>query len=188
MAHRENTGIASVVRAAAEGDENAWRALVAQLTPALRGAAFGFRLAAADVDDVVQETWLRAYRHLGRLKNPEAILAWLLVTTRREALRRLQRRVPEIPTDTPPDDGLVEPMCGETVVLASERMAALRAAVSRLPDRQRALLGAMISKPGCTYEDLSSALEMPMGSIGPTRDRGLERLRRDEALRRVVAS
>ena len=86
-------------RARPRGDEFAWSELVRRLDGVLRGVARRYRLASADVDDVVQTTWLRAVDHVGRLHDPGAIAGWLIVTTRREAMRTLQRGVREVLTD-----------------------------------------------------------------------------------------
>ena len=78
-------------------------------------------------------------------------------------------------------------MTPESAVLEREREQAIRAAVHRLPERQRILLTAMLDTPGASYEELSGALAMPTGSIGPTRERALCTLRRDAGLASVVA-
>src|SRR5690242_13011537 len=96
---RDERPITRLVRAAASGDARAWEALVAIAGPVVRRAAAGFKLSPADVDDVAQITWLRAYDRLGTLREPEAFIGWVVVTARREALRLLQRQSPEILTD-----------------------------------------------------------------------------------------
>ena len=73
------------------------------------------------------------------------------------------------------------------LAIERERRAALHGAVERLSGRQRVLLTSMLASPAPTYEQLSTRLEMPVGSIGPTRDRALARLRDDPDLARAVA-
>lgn len=172
-------------RAAATGDEQAWTDLVHRLDGMLHTVARRYRLGAADVDDVVQTTWLRALDHVERLNDPGAIAGWLVTTTRREAMRTLQRAVREILTDTAAID---EPdVAGpETAAIARERRVALRGAVRRLPGRQRELVASLLCSPSATYEHVAVQLAMPMGSIGPTRDRALARLREDPELERAV--
>jgi DNA-directed RNA polymerase specialized sigma24 family protein len=58
---------------------------------------------------------------------------------------------------------------------------ALRAAVKRLPDRERAILDAL-NHVADSYAQISRSLDIPLGSIGPTRERALARLRRDRYL------
>jgi RNA polymerase sigma factor (sigma-70 family) len=178
--------VTAMVKSAAAGDEAAWHALAVRFTPLLRSVARGFRLSPADVDDVVQTTWLRAVSRIDSLQEPAAIARWLVVTTRREALRHLQRGIHEVVTDEPYVRGEPTSIGPDAAVLDMERDAAVRTAVDRLPERQRRLIGALLARPGRSYEELSSALDMPVGSIGPTRERGFARLRDDVELARAV--
>jgi RNA polymerase sigma factor (sigma-70 family) len=179
--------LSCLARDAAGGDELAWAELVRRLDSVLRGVARRYRLASADVDDVVQTTWLRAVDHVGRLNDPGAIAGWLIVTARREAMRTLQRGVREVLTDDTSGIDDPDPASPDTLVIERERRMALHGAVDRLPGRQRVLLTSMLTTPAPTYEQLSTRLEMPVGSIGPTRDRALARLRDDPDLARAVA-
>ena len=76
--------LAPLTREAAAGCEDAWRDLIGRFDPMLRGIVRGYRLDDADVEDVVQTTWIRAYRNLDRLNEPGAVGAWLAITARRE--------------------------------------------------------------------------------------------------------
>ena len=181
-----DVAVAALVRAAAEGKAGAWESLVARFTPVVRAAARSFKLTPADVDDVVQATWLAAFRSIRALERPDAIGAWLVVTARRQSLRTIQRSVREQLTDDPPDPPGGEAPSAEAVVIERERTDAVRAAVRRLPRRQRQLLAAMLDAPGASYGTLADRLDMPIGSIGPTRDRGLERLRQDPDVVRLL--
>jgi RNA polymerase sigma factor (sigma-70 family) len=184
-ARRELADLSDVARRAADGREDAWRDLVKRLDGLLRAVAKGYRLAAADVDDVVQTAWLRAVDHIGRLKDPGAIASWLIVTVRREAMRSLQRGVREVLTDDPGVVLEADPVTPESIVIDQERDAAVHDAVSRLSQRQRRIVESMLSSP-TSYQQLAARLEMPIGSIGPTRDRALSRLRDDAKLALVV--
>ncbi|MDA0167639.1 sigma-70 family RNA polymerase sigma factor [Solirubrobacter taibaiensis] len=179
--------VSALVHAARTGDERAWTHLVEQVTPVLRRAAAGFRLRPEDLDDVVQQTWLQACTQLHALRDPDAVVGWLVVTVRREALRSLQRGVDEVLTDEPPEPRNRVAMSVEDTVLDKERLMLLQAAVTRLPDRQRVLLEQMISSPGIRYGELAITLDMPIGSIGPTRERALARLRDEPLLAEMVA-
>jgi RNA polymerase sigma factor (sigma-70 family) len=187
MLARSTTGTATLVRSARDGDDRAWKELVARFDGLLRGVAKGYRLAPEDVDDVVQTAWIRAYCNVGRLNDPAAIAGWLVITTRREALRHLQRGVREFPTDIPPVPERADVSPTEALALERERDAAIRDAVRRLNGRQRAVLKMMLAEPGLSYDELSAQLDMPVGSIGPTRERALGRLRQDTALLQAVA-
>ena len=180
--------LAPLTREAAAGCEDAWRDLVSRFDPMLRGIVRGYRLDDADVEDVVQTTWIRAYRNLDRLNQPGAVGAWLAITARREALRTLQRGVRELPSAEPQPADEAGGEAPDDIACTRERRAAVRAAVRRLPGRQRDLLSEMLRRPCASYEEIAVSLEMPVGSIGPTRERALSRLRTDAALASVIGS
>jgi RNA polymerase sigma factor (sigma-70 family) len=168
-----------IVVAAAAGDGDAWSTLLERFAPRVRRVARAHRLAAHDIDDVVQTTWLRLLRHIDALVSPGALGAWLEVTARRESLRLIRDR--ERLQPTAPED-LREPSTGpvaEQRLVESERLAALARAVGRLPDHQQRLFSVLLADPDCSYSDISRRLGIPVGSIGPTRARGIERLRND---------
>lgn len=174
--------------AVVQGDERAWQNLVGQLDRVLRGVVRRYRLSPADVDDVVQTTWLRALDHLDRIHDHGAIAGWLVVTARREAMRTLQRGVREVLVDDAGALDQAEATGPDAVAIQRERDLAVQRAVERLAGRQRALLASMLASPAPSYEQLSVQLDMPVGSIGPTRDRALARLRADRELERAVGA
>src|SRR3954464_14055964 len=150
--------LAPLPREAAAGCEDAWRDLVSRFDPMLRGIVRGYRLDAADVEDVVQTTWIRAYRNLDRLNDPGAVGAWLAITARREALRTLQRGVRELPSAEPQP---VEEPGGEApedMTPCKEPSNALRAPGRPLPGRHRELLLEMLRRPYSAYEDIDKAV------------------------------
>ena len=80
------------------------------------------------------------------------------------------------------------PTLPEARLLASERDDAVHAAVARLPERDRTLIELLYSEPAPRYADIGRKLRMPVGSIGPTRSRALERLRREAPVARLAAA
>ncbi len=140
----------------------------------------GCGLNAADAADVSQTTWLRFVQHLDRIEQPERVGGWLATTARREALRVLRMSGRQIPTDF--DEfakfGDVPAVAPEAKLLYAERDVALSAIFAELPPRCQCILRSLDRDGKMTYEDLGKLLDMPIGSIGPTRARCLERLRR----------
>jgi RNA polymerase sigma factor (sigma-70 family) len=179
--------VATLACDAAAGDERAWTELVRRLDPLVRGVVRGYRLGAADAEDVVQTTWMHAFRHLPSLREPAAFPKWLSVTARRQSLRALQRGGREVLLEEPRPEREAESETVEQTVIEREQCAAVHAAVSRLPGRQRTLMGTILHRPGVSYDELSDLLGMPMGSIGPTRERALRRLRDDIALGHAIS-
>jgi RNA polymerase sigma factor (sigma-70 family) len=175
-------GLAKLVDCARSGDPQAWASLVTRLTPMLRLVAREYRLSVADIDDVTQATWAAAFTNIAQLREPEAVSGWLCVTARRQALRILQSGRRETPVEDPPDPHEPDQPPFESALVEAEQHAAVREAVGRLPDRQRSVLTALLEASSASYEELSTKLRMPIGSIGPTRERALHRLRRDHRL------
>ena len=168
---------ATLLARAAQGDQGAWNDLVAEHSRLLWSVARSFRLDAADANDVVQTTWLRLLEHLDRIEDPSRLIGWWVTTARREAMRVLRRAGRERPVieDTVldrPDDG--PPV--DSNLLRDERDRALWQAFSRLSEKCRQLLRVAVTHPQ-SYDEISDALEMPVGSIGPTRRRCLTQLR-----------
>jgi RNA polymerase sigma factor (sigma-70 family) len=176
-----------VVAAAAAGDQRAWESLVVEFTPMLRRVVRRFRLTAEDVDDVVQSAWVSAFAHIGRVREAESIGGWLCVIARREAIRTLNRRRREFPVDEQFFSHERDPSGPESALLQAERCFTVKAAIDRLPTRQGRLLGVLFRDPDRSYSDISRTLEMPVGSIGPTRERALARLRQDQLLLTAIS-
>jgi RNA polymerase sigma factor (sigma-70 family) len=165
------------------GDNAAWTRLIARYDRTLRTVARSYRLGSADVDDVVQMAWWRLYQNVGSLRDPRAIGSWLVTTTRREAMRALQRSTREQLSADPTLGDSTDGDRPESAVLAAEQRRILGRALSALPERQRHLLTLLATEPDADYRQISATLAMPVGSIGPVRARGLARLRQDPALR-----
>ena len=164
---------------AADGDQRAWDALVARYSGLVWAVARSFRLNDADAGDVFQATWFRLVEKLGQIRNGDGLGSWLATTARNEAIDMLRRRARESPVDIAEhlDRAPSTTDLPEEEVLRSEEHRLLRQAVQRLPERCGRLLRAMGAHPVPSYAELGAALDMPVGSIGPTRARCLETLR-----------
>jgi RNA polymerase sigma factor (sigma-70 family) len=175
--------LVAIVRAAAAGDAAAVSRLVDRFEQPLRAVTRFYRLSKWDADDVIQATWLQFLEHGRTLREPAAVSGWLKTTARRQSLRVLQGRMREQPTDDPAlgDDGHHREPHDELV--AAERRAALLGALAELPARNRQLMTLLVAKPDISYEQVSDAIGMPIGSIGPTRLRAISRLQRSSRLR-----
>ena len=171
--------MADLVRRAAVGDMLAWDRLVEQYGRLIWAVSRDFRLGESDAADVVQMTWLRLLEHIDRLDYPARVGAWLAVTARRECLRVIaaRKRVVLVADDGDLIDHLaLEPAVDERL-LAQERAAEVRQAVERLPWRWQRMLELLMADPPASYAEIAEQLGLPVGSIGPTRGRCLERLR-----------
>jgi RNA polymerase sigma factor (sigma-70 family) len=173
-----------LARLAATGDEAAWAALVRLFGGLVWSVARSHGLGTADAEEVFQTTWLRLTEHVGRLKEPDRVGAWLATTARHESLKTIRAGRRAAPTD---DLGALDrgdDMTPELAVLESEAADAQAARLRRvwsayqdLPPRCRELLRALIASPPLPYAEIAAMLGIPVGSIGPTRGRCLRQLR-----------
>ncbi|MEP7022208.1 MAG: sigma-70 family RNA polymerase sigma factor [Actinomycetota bacterium] len=173
------TDIASLVRRAADGDKWAWERLVDQYARLIWAMTRDFKLIESDAADVAQATWLRLLQHIDRLDHPARVGAWLATTARHECLRSLaaRKRIVLVHDDTVLAEGEAPGPPVDEQMLADERAQAVRQALLHLPWRWQRLLQLLMSDPPASYAEISDELGLPVGSIGPTRGRCLERLR-----------
>jgi len=167
-----------LVRMAAAGNREAWDALVARFGSLVWSVARAHGLADTDARDVSQNTWLHLIEHIDSLREPKRVSTWLATTARRESLRVLRSCRRDVPTDGElmPEEPV--PAEAEDRLLTAERDRAVRDAFERLPPDDQALLRMLVVEPPLSYREISAALDMPIGSIGPTRARCLRRLHR----------
>jgi RNA polymerase sigma factor (sigma-70 family) len=182
--------VSRLVRASASGSETAWNELVRRYSPLVMAVTRSYQLTADDAKDVSQTVWLRLVENLANLREPDALPGWLATTTQRECIRQLRQGRRVLPVDPHTDGALqqcptVDP---DTDILRAELHQALRDGLAELPERDQALLKLRAADPPKSYEEISQLLGMPIGSIGPTLRRCLDRLRETSAVRAYLAT
>jgi RNA polymerase sigma factor (sigma-70 family) len=181
----EIESVESLVVGAQRGDRAAWNQLVDRYSALVWSICRRYRLSDADTADACQTVWLRLTEHIGEIHNPAGLASWLCTTAGRACLRIIEDRrrqvlpgfgynfdLPDDPVATAPDRDLI----------ADELRQALLIAIAELPDDSRQLLSLLLHDPPLSYREISQRSGMAMGSIGPTRARLLERLRRSASL------
>ena len=177
------THMASLARAthgellvrAAEGDQEAWDALVDRFSQMVWSIARGFRLDDHTSKDVTQTVWLRLVENLDRITDPERLPGWLATTCRREALRVKGVRERMIPTEFEYDIADERPSL-EAMLVEDEQAREVLVAFDGLSEDCRQLLRLLCTDPPLSYEEIAEIVGRPIGSLGPTRSRCLERL------------
>lgn len=179
----------TLVNRCLSGDARAWALLVERYARLVHAIALRHGLTPAEVDDVGQEVFLALAQQLHTVEDPERLPGWLATTTRRISWRAMQRRRYEQSLDESPTDEdsssaggqreLASPLpTPEQMVRTWDQQEALHGALARLGDRCRDLLAMVFLDPEePSYDDISTQLGMPKGSIGPTRNRCLQQLR-----------
>ncbi|WP_329309811.1 RNA polymerase sigma factor [Streptomyces sp. NBC_01262] len=161
-----------------EGDPGALERLVRRVTPTLWQTARSCGLGREAAEDTVQATWLALVRRADSIRDPQAVLRWMVTTTHREAWKagRLSQR--EATVEEAVLDAVSPPVEGpEGAVLTQGTARALWRQVARLPQRCQQLLRVIAFDHRPDYAALADRLGMPVGSIGPTRGRCLDKLR-----------
>ena len=188
--------VADLVTRATNGDQGAWSALVDRYAPLIWSICHEHSLGDADAHDVGQAVWLQLVNQLSDVRDPAALTGWLAATTRRECgkLRRAARE-PKTGGHALDAGSILDEQAGmaghelsaaESELPAAERDAALREALAHLAPRDQQLIAVLIEDPPVPYAEISARLGIPLGSIGPTRGRCLDKLRRHPAVAALI--
>ena len=155
-----------------QGDQSAWQDLVTRYQRLVYSIAHASCSNPEDVSDVFQQVWLELYQHLGDLRNIDALPAWLITVTRRRSYAALHARYGSEP--------LVNDIPDVSEQLSRvEREHEIERALDQLPERCRRLIDLLyfdVEEP--SYSEIATTMEMPEASIGPTRARCLEKLKK----------
>jgi RNA polymerase sigma factor (sigma-70 family) len=153
------------------GDPAAWRELVSRYSRYVYGIAVqAFRLSEHDAEDVFQDVFARAYEHLGKLRDDEAVRPWLAQLTRRLCIDHLRSGSREQPTEADPE----EP--DEDVLTRIDESMDVHEALATLPEHCRQILDRFFARDE-SYRTIGEALELPAGTIASRISRCLSRLR-----------
>ncbi len=179
-ASHRSVSVSALVQGARDGNSGAWEELVARFGGMIAATGRRYRLSPADIAELQQTTWLRLVENIHRVEQPERVGGWLATTARRESLLLVKRAAKyysgaDQMLVNMADGSLPEP---DARPIAGEREAVVHAAWGRLKPRCQELLSLLVSDEPVGYSNLSTLLQMPVGSIGPTRARCLEHLRR----------
>ncbi|CAM5568794.1 MULTISPECIES: RNA polymerase sigma factor [Streptomyces] len=181
----DRADVGALVQSAVDGDAAAWKALVEGLSPLVWSVVRAHRLSDADAHEVYQTVWFRFAQHLGRIREPHKAGSWLATTARNESLKVIRGWQRLTPTDDPhlldrvsedrtPEQSLLD---SEEAAAQSERVRRLWQEFEELGERCRQLLRVLMASPPPSYQEVSAALGIAVGSIGPLRQRCLRRLR-----------
>ena len=186
---RHDSPTADLVLHARKGDADAWDALVERFAPLIWSICGRYSLGRADAGDVSQCVWLRLVDQLEAIHDPAALPGWLATTTQRECIRVLRAARHQLPPGHELDvESIPDGQTGmaEQELLRAERHAAFREAFHRLPPPCQRLIALLLQDPPVPYAEIAARLGIPVGSIGPSRGRCVEKLRRDPAIAALI--
>lgn len=161
---------------AGKGERAAWETLVDRFGQMVWSVARGFRLDEATAKDVTQTVWLRLIENLDRIQDPERLPGWLATTCRREALRVATSSQRDVPTEFEFDLEDRGPSL-EEMLIDDEESRSVVSAFATLDEACQQLLRLLTIEPALSYDEIAELTGRPIGSLGPTRARCLEKLR-----------
>ena len=172
MSDVRNDSDAELLEGCIGGDPDCWQELVRRYASLVYAIPRRLGLAEHDCDDIFQTVFAILMNRMNSIRDVQALPKWLMVTTKRECWRTMRRS----PQESPAGDAL-ESLTTANGTDELERHAALRRALDQLGPRCRDLLTLLFMSDGRPdYDSISAGLDMPVGSIGPTRARCLQRL------------
>jgi len=166
----------TLVERAIDKDEAAWRELVDRLKGVAWKVLYNYDLSTEDRNDAFASTFFRVYERLGSIRDPQKLPGWVATTARNEAHAIHRKRVKLVPMAELPFRATTADDHSEAL-LDDELRTAMLAAFRRLPADMQALMRLLSTDPPLGYEAIGKLLDLPHGSIGPTRQRCLQKLR-----------
>ena len=174
MAERSDENLLAACR---QGDEQAWATLVERYAPLILSIPSRYGLRAAERDDVFADVCLALVRSLGAIRDPQSLPKWLISTATRATWEFTRKHHRPLPDDLPPLTGAAPP---DHFASALEEEHLVRRALRRVGGKCRRLLELLyFSARRHSYDDIARSMRIPRGSLGPTRRRCLDKLRRD---------
>jgi RNA polymerase sigma factor (sigma-70 family) len=186
---RGDPPVTDLVMRARQGEQQAWDALIERFAPLVWSICRRYQLGSAGSSDVAQTVWVRLVEQLDKIRDPAALPGWLATTTRHQCCRALREARRSHAAGFVPDAGNIPDQqngMAEDELLAAERHAALRAAFADLPPNCQQLIALLIVDPPLPYAKISARLGIPIGSIGPTRSRCLDKVRSHPAIAALI--
>jgi RNA polymerase sigma factor (sigma-70 family) len=168
-----------LIEACLKGSGQAWEALLVRYQRLIYSIPLRYGLPEHDANDIFQNVSLLLWENLGRVRDRARLGAWLVITTRRECWRMLRQRRQNgtMPDTEVLDENLSSGPLSEDEFLALERQTQVRAAIEHLESPCKELLTLLFYvEPRPAYSEIARNLNLPEGSIGPTRSRCLEKL------------
>ncbi|MEV4349296.1 sigma-70 family RNA polymerase sigma factor [Actinoplanes sp. NPDC049596] len=183
----DDGNLVSLVNGSIAGDEECWNQLVRRYAGLVAGVIRRYRITDADIQDISQLVWLRLIEHLRHIREPDALPGWMVTTTGRECQRWLRASRRSLPVDPETMNRLEagDERIGDSL-LHAERHQVLLDALNELEAQQRELFALLVADPPHSYAEISRMLRIPIGSIGPTRSRILDKLRATAAVQKYL--
>jgi RNA polymerase sigma factor (sigma-70 family) len=180
-----NLADAKLIEACLKGDADAWEKLITRYQRLIYSIPIRAGLSPIDAADIFQTVCLKLLKRLGSIRDHERVASWLITTTTRECWRAIERHKREARPSVYDEEyereitdrlASSEPLAEEQS-LRYEQQQAVREAIYGLDDKCRRLLTLLFYGED-SYQDIARRLKIPLNSMGPTRARCLQKLRK----------
>jgi RNA polymerase sigma factor (sigma-70 family) len=169
-----NATDAELIKRCIGGEEQAWELLVMRYNRLIYSVSLSICHDRDVAADMLQQVYLEMYQKLGDLRDTDKLPGWLSTIARRKTYNHL--RSIGLMDELSEDNRIVE---ATDEVVKMERQHLLERALEQMPDRCRRLIELLYLSPTePSYNEISNELAMPVASIGPTRIRCLNKLRK----------
>jgi RNA polymerase sigma factor (sigma-70 family) len=174
-----------IIKACLQGGSAAWEALIRRYQRLIYSIPLKTRLSQDDAADIFQAVCLKLYEKLESLRDHEKLSSWIITTTTRECWRLANRQRKEKPDGSTSEEGeeSLQQVASEAPLIDQqgillEQQQTVRQAVWALPERCKDLVTLLFYKDELSYAEIARQMDMPVASIGPTRARCLEKLKK----------
>lgn len=174
----ENASDSQLIESCLSGQEDAWGALIQRYSRLIYTIPLRFGFSKMVADEIFQETCLILLENLESLHQKDRVRSWLVTVCRRVCIQHLRQKKEMQSLEAMTLDGRFPPLDSELIKLEQEHV--VQEAFTNLPPRCQELLKALFfDTPPATYEEIAQKLQVATGSIGPTRNRCLEKLEQE---------
>jgi RNA polymerase sigma factor (sigma-70 family) len=169
-----------LVKACLAGNEDAWSTLIDKYKALIFSIPIKYQMPPQEAADIFQSVCMELLASLPNLREPKALPAWLIQVTHHQCYRwkRHQQRVVSSDSET----GMVEPEIppvAESLIRQTQEEQILREAISNLaPQCQKLVAALFFESPARPYAEIAAELGLAVGSIGFTRQKCIQRLRK----------
>jgi RNA polymerase sigma factor (sigma-70 family) len=178
---------ATLVARCLKGEAAAWTVLVQRYQRLVYAVVRRIGLDEHAAADVFQTVFSRLIEHLPKLNQPDRLQAWIVTTAKRETLlaREKSRRHVSLTRDDDVSSSLEDTLVDDAPLTEDalsdlQQLHLLRTGMAQLDERCRELLTLVFRDEDehMPYDEVARRLGVPTGSIGPTRSRCLDKLRK----------
>jgi len=169
-----------LVRECLSGSEQAWSLLIEKYKALIYSIPVKYGLPPHEAADVFQATCMELLMRLPQLREPDALPKWLMQVAHHQCYRWKRQSQRMVSRDTQPDLPEAEtPAIAESLVQQTQEEQMLREAMGVLAPKCRRLIELLFFEtPSRPYSEVASELGLAVGSIGFTRQKCIDRLRR----------